>query len=54
MEQVRRMSIFQLLGVGSFIPFCQRIDGEEREDADDRVRLVGSHCNHTFLALDRH
>lgn len=47
MEQAGGGSVFQLLGAVAFVSVCQGDDGEEGEDTDDCVSVVGvgMHCD---------
>ncbi|CAL1379304.1 unnamed protein product [Linum trigynum] len=51
-EQIGGWRVFQLLGFGSLVPLRQRLDGEEKEDSDDRVCVVRLDSNHALSSLD--
>ncbi|CAL1393122.1 unnamed protein product [Linum trigynum] len=53
-EQAAGRGVLQLLGAGSSLSICQGADGEEKDDADDRVCVVGAGGYHHIFALGGH
>lgn len=44
--------VFQFLGAGSHVPICQRVDGEERENAHHHLCLGRAGFHYSLFALD--